>query len=364
MQKYPVLKTAKQGFTLQPLQAKHISFLVKLLSEPEIQATLFRKPTVIDEEKEARALEKMYDKSPPKEITYVLTLGKLLSETYIGYVKIKLIDWTVKSCYLSVALLPNPEFRGQGYAKTCYDTFFDYLFSLGIMKIYGRTHENNTATIKLNEATGFRLIGRQSAFILYPNGTKQDDLLFERLNPELAKRAHVNTFANLHLSQLLTPVQGARLSGTITDSLLKDTIRNLTDTAQHPNQLVNRFISEVIDELKNELGAGKRPAEAASSRAMYYIELIAENARIGGYEFLGQPITRPQLASLMRTCKQLELTSNAQQSTTSNSEVLDLESAVWCGAQTESAWSYLRLLFLGKTITHSASSMMAKMTPQ
>lgn len=362
MQKYPTLKTAKQSFTLQPLQAKHVPFLVKLLSEPEIQATLFRKPTPIDEEKEARALEKMYDKSPPKEITYILTLSKLLSETYIGYVKIKLIDWAVKSCYLSVALLPNPEYRGQGYAKTCYDTFFEYLFSLGIMKIYGRTHENNIATIKLNEATGFRLVGRQTAFILYPNGAKQDDLLFERLNPELEKRVHVNDSANLNLLQLLAPVQRARLSGSINDSLLKDAILSLTETAQHPNQLVNRFILEVIDELKNELATGEEPTGAVSSRTMGYIELIAENAKIGGYEFLGKPITRNQLASLMSTCKQLELASNAPQSANNYSETFDLDSSVWCGAQTESTWSYLRLLFLGKTITHSASSMIRRIT--
>jgi RimJ/RimL family protein N-acetyltransferase len=336
--------------------------LVKLLSEPEIQATLFRKPTHIDEEKEARGLEKMHDEAPPKEITYILTLNKLLSETYIGYVKIKLIDWTVKSCYLSVALLPNAEYRGKGYAKLAYDTFFDYLFSLGIMKIYGRTHENNIATIKLNEATGFRLVGRQTAFILYPNSTKQDDLLFERLNPKLVEFEHISDRVTRILSEILTPLQHARISGHVTSKLLTQTIDNLKTTAPHPNACVNQFIKEVLSELTAELQAEFSGQLAISALYRSYSSAVAENASAAGYGFLSLPITKIQLDSFLKTCSRLEQLNSGSLNTDYNAVILD--NAVWYGAYTETNWSYLRLLFLAKMPTKSASTIAAiKDTP-
>lgn len=185
MQKFPLLSTQIKDLVLQPLQEKHLDFLVALLSKPSIQKTLFRSKTKITREKQYREFEKMYEKEQPTVITYVLTKKAILSEKYIGYVKIKLIDWTVQSCYISVAIDDAPEYRGKGYAKATYESFFAYLFSIGLKKIYGRTYENNIATIKLNIATGFRLIGRQKNFVTYPDHTSLDALLFEKLATDI-----------------------------------------------------------------------------------------------------------------------------------------------------------------------------------
>jgi hypothetical protein len=102
------------------------------------------------------------------------------------------------SCYLSVAILNTPEFRGQGYSTACYDSFFEYLFSLGFMKIYGRTYEENTPTIKLNFRTGFRFIGRQKHFLIKKGQSTQDALFFEKLNPLLE-----TSYTNMHYDTLL-----------------------------------------------------------------------------------------------------------------------------------------------------------------
>jgi RimJ/RimL family protein N-acetyltransferase len=185
MQKFPTLNTSIKGLILAPLQEKHINFIVSMLNKPTVQKTLFRTKTTVTAEKERSSIEKMYANEKPSVITYILTQKKLLSETYIGYVKIKLIDWSIQSCYVSIAIDDNPQLRGKGFAKATYEAFFPYLYTLGIKKIYGRTYENNIPTIKLNFATGFRLIGRQKYFISYPDNTSLDALLFEKLHPEI-----------------------------------------------------------------------------------------------------------------------------------------------------------------------------------
>lgn len=357
MPKYPVIKTSLPGFVLQPLQSKHIPFLVQLLSNPEIQATLFRKPTAIDSEKEAKALERMYEKSPSKEITYILTITKLMAETYIGYVTIKLIDWNVKSCYLSVALLPDQQYRGKGYAKHCYDAFFAYLFSIGIMKIYGRTHENNIPTIKLNEATGFQLIGRQHSFILYPNKTRQDDLLFERLNPELDQYTHINDGANKQLASIFGPLQAARQNGTVDKPLLDQVTQQLAEVSPHPNASINVFIADVHKELEAEMHSLSQSTEAADKFSATR-RLIQENADCAGYSFLGMPITLRQMDTsrdILNSITQL----SAGGTDLSDKQRKELNAALWYGAYTTENWNYLRLLFLGKIIKHSIVDIIA-----
>lgn len=197
MPAYPKLKTKIKGFTLEPLESKHSSSLLSILNDPDIQKTLFRTPRVVQDESITKMLEGMYG-DKVKEITYLLALSKNRIKTIFGYVKIKLIDWSNMSCYLSVAILNTPEFRGQGYSTACYDSFFEYLFSLGFLKIYGRTYEENTPTIKLNFRTGFRFIGRQKHFLVKKGQSTQDALFFERLNPQLE-----TSYTNMHSDTLL-----------------------------------------------------------------------------------------------------------------------------------------------------------------
>ncbi len=191
MPKFHELKTSLPNLVLVPLGKQHISFITSLLNNKEIQKTLFRIPTKVTNERQHNAIERMYSYEQPKEITYVLTLKSFLKSESIGFVKIKLIDWSVKSCYLSTAILPDQKYRGQGYAKAAYNAFFSFLFDIGIKKIYGRTYENNTATIKLNFATGFRFIGRQKNFIIYPNKTSLDAMFFEKLAPNMQTQGNL-----------------------------------------------------------------------------------------------------------------------------------------------------------------------------
>lgn len=199
MQKFPVIKTSVKGFSLQPLEKKHASFYVELLNDPSVQKTLFRSPRVVKEEAFLNSLEAMHGEKI-KEITYILTLTDDRQKIYFGYVKIKLIDWTSKSAYLSVAIKNDPRFRGKGYSTVCYNAFFKYLFSIGFLKIYGRTYEENIATIKLNFTTGFRFIGRQKNFVIYNENQSQDALYFEKLHPALL------TSYNNKYSQILLPL--------------------------------------------------------------------------------------------------------------------------------------------------------------
>ncbi|WKZ29704.1 MAG: GNAT family protein [Candidatus Dojkabacteria bacterium] len=195
---FPKLKTKVKALTLEPLSKTHAEGLLIILNDSDIQKTLFRTPRIVQPEAFTKAIESMYGEKI-KEITYILTLTENRKKTYIGYVKIKLIDWSNMSAYLSVAILNKSEFRGKGYSTACYDAFFDFLFSsFGFLKIYGRTYEENTPTIKLNFRTGFRFIGRQKHFLVKKGQQTQDALFFEKLNPNLE-----TSYTNIHNEKLL-----------------------------------------------------------------------------------------------------------------------------------------------------------------
>jgi len=180
--KFPALKTKDTNFILEPLVESHQKFYVSLLNEQSVQKTLFRKPRTVRSESFFKTLTAMYSQ-PPKGIVYILTVKKFLQKIPIGYVKIKLIDWELKSAYISIAITDNSDYRGKGYSTLCYEFLFEYLFSKGFLKFYGRTYEENIATIKLNIRTGFRFIGRQKHFVVSSEQIFQDALFFEKLNP-------------------------------------------------------------------------------------------------------------------------------------------------------------------------------------
>lgn len=182
--KFPTLKTKDTGFILEPLVESHQKFYISLLNEASVQKTLFRKPRTVKAESFFKTQTAMYSQ-PPKEIVYILTVKKFLQKIPIGYVKLKLIDWDLRSAYISIAITDNPNYRGKGYSVLCYEALFEYLFSKGFLKLYGRTYEENIATIKLNIRTGFRFIGRQKHFVVSSEQTSQDALFFERLSPSI-----------------------------------------------------------------------------------------------------------------------------------------------------------------------------------
>jgi len=359
MKNYPTIKTAIKGLVLQTLQNKHLPFLVSLLSNKEIQKTLFRVPTHISEEKEAKALDKMYNTSPPKEIMYILTLKSLLTETYLGYVTIKLIDWNVKSCYLSVAILPDSIFRGKGYAKACYDAFFEYLFSLGLMKIYGRTNETNIATIKLNEATGFRFIGRQTGFMLYPDNTSQDDLFFERLNPEINKKYSKILFnQQKKLLDIVTPLAEARRNNAVSRKLLETTLSALNAVDMTALAIpFQHFTKELIDGLTDELAVTGQPSQPTNDSKIEVLTqtLLAQNAIEQGLPLLVAPITNKQKEAVHVTCSNLMRIAQNNQLAAGETILTapDLEKACTYGCYTPENWDYLRFLFLGKNVSNS-----------
>jgi RimJ/RimL family protein N-acetyltransferase len=201
MPKFAELKTERKELILVPLDKKHKQFYIELLNDKKIQKTLFRAFRTVTEDAFDKTYEKMYaDKV--KEIVYVMEIKKFLKRHPIGYMKINLIDWTNKSCYISVAISADENTRGKGYAKAAYNSFFNFLFTLGFHKVYGRTYEENIPTIKLNRATGFRFIGRQKHFVLYEKNVSQDALFFERLSDKLD-----HSFQNKHMVLLLPVYQ-------------------------------------------------------------------------------------------------------------------------------------------------------------
>lgn len=292
MQNYPTLSTEIRGLQLQPLQSKHLGFMVNLLSHPEIQRTLFRVKTKVTKEKQSKSIEKMYS-DPPKEITYVLTLKSLFAEKYIGYVKIKLIDWDIKSCYISIAIDPAPEYRGKGYAKACYNSFFQYLFSLGFMKIYGRTYENNLATIKLNQTTGFRFIGRQKSFVLYPENYSLDALFFEKLNPVLEQQyPKRDARAIKELTKSCDLIAKALNAHELIPSTVFDTLQHLKED---PSLLpaTHSFINELLSNLSpSQILNGPSP----NKDTLLLREYRAKNAKSAGLTYLAYPLTQQQRA--------------------------------------------------------------------
>ena len=354
MKNFPTLKTTVPELVLQPLDKKHLPFIVTLLNDTEVQKTLYRVPTKVTLEKESKALDRMYGDEKPKEITYILTIKSFLSEKYIGYVKIKLIDWTVWSCYISVAILPDTAFRGKGYSKASYLAFFDYLFSLGMMKIYGRTYENNLPTIKLNESTGFRFIGRQTDFILYPNKTTLDALFFEKLNPKLELDYTKRYAKDLdELSSILKKISEDRDKGKFTNETKASSIEALSALSRD-NYLpsVSKYLDKVIEELSSESADSVSYTPSAMSTLVRSFR--AQNAIAAGYSILAYPVTKSQLVEEQALASYI--TELLGVTNRSNANYSNLDNALWYAAYTPENWEFLHTLFLGKVPSLSLSN--------
>lgn len=362
MQNYPTLKTSIPFLQLQPLQRKHLPFMVELLSIPEIQRLLYRVPTKISLEKEEKAIQWMYESEKAKEITYILTIKKVFTEKYIGYVKIKIIDWSVKSCYISIAILPNSEYRGKGYAKATYDSFFEYLFSLGFMKIYGRTYEQNISTIKLNKATGFDFVGRQHDFVLYPDDTSLDALLFEKLNPLLAKKYQKPYITKMSsIARILEPIASARRLDNVTTELIAATLLQLEEhsfsSLPEPLQL---YLKEITTSLRAENTSNTHSVslfEHTPTKELFH-RYRAENARSAGYNILESPITLEQCESEQKLIRDLRNFLTAENSTLE----FDATNCFRYGGYTEHNWHYLEPLFLGKPLLNNSITIIKAMS--
>jgi hypothetical protein len=332
----------------------------------------------------------MYEYKKPKEITYILTLNGFLTKKHIGYVKIKLIDWDVKSCYISIAIDDSQEVRGKGYAKATYEAFFPFLYSLGILKIYGRTYENNIATIKLNISTGFRLVGRQTAFMVYPNQTSHDALLFGKLSPEISTTVPpVDTAAHQHYFKLLCK---AYLGASITEQLQSRVLFSLPPLNEYTNYLSSHQIMDEsagfallqksdltpkvahIEKILTSLTSlfpnwqiaiasntqtqhidfqNRRLFIDASLTSKTYtaITLIIirhENARRCGYEILSVPVT-------VDTWQ--EISSLAESILTGSHEVC--ENDLLCNAPLQLFTHALQPLFLAKDLLYRANAILA-----
>lgn len=80
--------------------------------------------------------------------------GIYASESIIGYIDIKNIDWKICKCELGYFV--DAAYEGKGIMSKYISTVIDYCFSeLGILKIFLRIASENKGSIRLAEKNGF-----------------------------------------------------------------------------------------------------------------------------------------------------------------------------------------------------------------
>jgi RimJ/RimL family protein N-acetyltransferase len=103
------------------------------------------------------------------------------SDEVIGVAGLSNIDRTFKTALVSLCVLGDKRYAGQGYGTRAMSRVIGLGFNdLGLESMNAWVVENNTASIRMLERINFRLIGRQRR-CHYIDGRPYDRLLFDLL---------------------------------------------------------------------------------------------------------------------------------------------------------------------------------------
>ena len=115
---------------------------------------------------------------------------------YVAIHDDQIVGWVAASnvsdrcCYAGVienSVYVRPDHQGQGIGRLLLTALIDAAESAGIWTIQTGTFPENTASVALHHACGFRTVGRRERFGQL-DGTWRDVLLLERRQPEPAPR--------------------------------------------------------------------------------------------------------------------------------------------------------------------------------
>jgi phosphinothricin acetyltransferase len=121
-----------------------------------------------------------WDANHRTDLRFVATLG----DQIVGWVAAG--DVSDRCCYAGVvehSVYVCPDHQGRGIAKTLLNTLIDAAERAGVWTIQSGIFPENTASVALHHAVGFRTVGRRER-LGQLNGAWRDVLLLERRRPE------------------------------------------------------------------------------------------------------------------------------------------------------------------------------------
>jgi ribosomal-protein-serine acetyltransferase len=93
-----------------------------------------------------------------EKIYYPFLIKNDKSNEIVGFFDIKNIDWNIPKAELGA--YTNEHFAGTGLTSKAFAVFVDYCFAhFGFVKLFLRTHQNNTAAQRVAEKCGFEKEG-------------------------------------------------------------------------------------------------------------------------------------------------------------------------------------------------------------
>jgi RimJ/RimL family protein N-acetyltransferase len=94
--------------------------------------------------------------------------------------------WEASTQQAMIGYSIRPEWRGMGYAKRAARLVSQWGFdAVGVARVVAGTAPDNVGSQRVLERAGFIREGYQRARLPGPDGTRIDDLLYARLNPQL-----------------------------------------------------------------------------------------------------------------------------------------------------------------------------------
>lgn len=114
-----------------------------------------------------------------KEHNKVFSIVENSTSSLVGFIGLHRIDHRDGNAELGYFI--GKEHWGHGYGSEAVKLALEYAFQwLNLRKVYARVYEPNTASIKVLEKNGFKLVGRLKKHHHVPGYGFVDELIFER----------------------------------------------------------------------------------------------------------------------------------------------------------------------------------------
>lgn len=141
---------------LEPVEARHLTFLKNLRNEPEVQ-DFCRQPYQLSSQNQEDWYKQI---SKTREMIPFIVIDESLppAERWVGYCALSNIDPVADKAEVSYVI--DPKHRDKGYGpeaifQLCYHAFYH----LGLQKLYSDTFEYNKKEVELNKSLGFEICG-------------------------------------------------------------------------------------------------------------------------------------------------------------------------------------------------------------